>query len=58
MKTTCIIYRVPDYELDRVRQGVPVEELEKLIEPTVFVPSDKPLYSQRYNTSRKKKSVD
>lgn len=58
MKTICIIYRVPDYELDRVRQGVPIEELAKLIEPTEFIPVEKPLYSQRYNNSRKKKSVD
>lgn len=33
----CISYQVPLYELDRVREGVPAEELEKTKQPVIFI---------------------
>ena len=40
MHTKCIAYAVPSYEFDRVRKGVPVEELHTLTEPKEFVPEE------------------
>ena len=40
MHTKCIAYTVPAYEYDRVRKGVPVEELHKLSEPKEFIPEE------------------
>lgn len=38
MKTPCIAYKIPLYELDRAAQGVSIEQLDKLTEPKVFIP--------------------
>lgn len=40
MHTKCIAYKVPSYEFDRVRKGVPIEELHKLSEPKEFIPEE------------------
>lgn len=38
IQSQCIRYTVPLEELHRAAQGVPMEELEKLTEPEIFVP--------------------
>ena len=40
MHTKCVAYTIPAYEYDRVRKGVPVEELHKLSEPKEFIPEE------------------
>lgn len=66
IKHQCIAYRVPLYEIENARNGVPMEQLDKLTEPVVYTPP-KSVYSDQWgsaitpkskkHTTRKKKSV-
>ena len=38
LELKCIAYKVPLYELPKAAQGVPMEELEKITQPTIFIP--------------------
>lgn len=33
----CIAYKVPLYEIERARAGVPKEQLDRLTEPEIFI---------------------
>ncbi|MFM6155640.1 MAG: hypothetical protein ACKPE3_22030 [Sphaerospermopsis kisseleviana] len=37
-KHPCIFYRVPLYEIENARNGVPMEQLDKLTEPVIYIP--------------------
>lgn len=53
----CIAYTVPAYEYDRVRKGVPVEELHVLSEPKEFIP-EKLTPKAFGNYARRKERLD
>ncbi|MFM6053636.1 MAG: hypothetical protein ACKPA7_18725, partial [Sphaerospermopsis kisseleviana] len=60
MKKICIASRVPLHEIDRARNGVPMEQLDKLVEPYADTPP-KGVYGDQWKSaitpkSKKKKS--
>ena len=53
----CIAYRVPPHEIENARNGVPVEQLEKLTEPQIFIPTaqdEKITYRSKPESKRSK----
>ena len=64
IKHPCIFYRVPLYEIENARNGVPMEQLDKLTEPVVYIPP-KSVYGDQWGSAitpkskktHKKKSV-
>ncbi|MGA1256724.1 MAG: hypothetical protein ACO3YZ_06630 [Candidatus Nanopelagicaceae bacterium] len=37
LQTQCIAYKVPLYEIERARAGVPKEQLDMITEPKIFI---------------------
>jgi hypothetical protein len=48
LQLQCISYRIPLEEINRARQGTPIQELAKLTEPEIFIPKEEiPLRPKR-----------
>ena len=55
IKNECIHYRVPLYEIERARQGVPMEQLDKVTKPKVIKPCS---IQFEFYRSKKRKNGD